>query len=275
MKESNIIGTSRKENSSIKAIKNSPNPHRHTLSSSNAKQEQKNSDNSTKVFINLLNAQNTSSENSHELCNKFKSSNLNCCGTSLNELDIINEIDDQSAKLKESLTNYLSMKKIDNTQTLKKVNNILINWLRDSPHELEYHKFSTEKKIRYSLRHKERHEAKIKVLESEIQQMMAKQSEIIKQLGDLFSNYEYNELEMDIERLSKSNDIRAGLSNRMSQRLEEMKMMLPIVKEKGELKQSIRSKLQQKINSERINQNINVTLHSLISYLKNIKRKIK
>ncbi|MBQ2504210.1 MAG: hypothetical protein II528_07795, partial [Lachnospiraceae bacterium] len=62
--------------------------------------------------------------------------------------------------------------------TLFKLRSILINWLKDSDQDLEYTKFMTEKKLKYLMKNKEKSEARIKVLDSELKVINARKEEL-------------------------------------------------------------------------------------------------
>ena len=113
-------------------------------------------------------------------------------------------------------TNTNNTNNLNNNYTLIKVRNLLVNWLKDE--EPIYNKYMTEKKIRYLLKQKDRLETRIKILDTEIQQIKVRKTELDLVLGDLYLNYEYEELKQEIERYENSYEIKAGKSSRMLER---------------------------------------------------------
>lgn len=189
----------------------------------------------------------------------------------------IKQMNENDKKLKESFQLYNNIvKKNEGTSlnTLFKIRTILINWLKDSDQDLEYSKFMTEKKIRYLLKNKEKMEGRIKVLEGELTTILDRKKELENILGDLYVNYEEDELKLDINRFENSYEVKSGKCTKTLEKLEEMKKMLPLVSEMGKIKESESQKSTEKKELERIIKSSNQTLMFLSNYYKNIKRKI-
>ena len=194
----------------------------------------------------------------------------------ISEYDI-KQMNENDKKLKESFQLYNNIvKKNEGTSlnTLFKIRTILINWLKESDQDLEYSKFMTEKKIRYLLKNKEKMEGRIKVLEGELTTILDRKKELENILGDLYVNYEEDELKLDINRFENSYEVKSGKCTKTLEKLEEMKKMLPFVGEMGKIKESESQKSTEKKELERIIKSSNQTLIFLSNYYKNIKRKI-
>ena len=189
----------------------------------------------------------------------------------------IKQMNENDKKLKESLQLYNNLVRKNegaSINTLFKIRTILINWLKDSDQDLEYSKFMTEKKIRYLLKNKEKMESRIKSLESDLVGITERKKELENILGDLYVNYEEDELKTDISRFENSYEIRSGKCSKTKEKLEEMKKMLPYVSEMGKVKENESQKSTEKKELERILKSSNQTLVFLSNYYKNIKKKI-
>lgn len=189
----------------------------------------------------------------------------------------IKQMNENDKKLKESLQLYNNLVRKNegaSINTLFKIRTILINWLKDSDQDLEYSKFMTEKKIRYLLKNKEKMESRIKALESDLVGITERKKELENILGDLYVNYEEDELKTDISRFENSYEIRSGKCSKTKEKLEEMKKMLPYVSEMGKVKENESQKSTEKKELERILKSSNQTLVFLSNYYKNIKKKI-
>ena len=189
----------------------------------------------------------------------------------------IKQMNENDKKLKESLQLYNNLVRKNEgagINTLFKIRTILINWLKDSDQDLEYSKFMTEKKIRYLLKNKEKMESRIKSLESDLVGITERKKELENILGDLYVNYEEDELKTDINRFENSYEIKSGKCSKTKEKLEEMKKMLPYVSEMGKVKENESQKSTEKKELERILKSSNQTLVFLSNYYKNIKKKI-
>ena len=188
-----------------------------------------------------------------------------------------NQLKENDKKLRDTLQAYNNInKKGDGSSlnTLFKLRSILINWLKDSDQDLEYTKFMTEKKLKYLMKNKEKSEARIKVLDSEIKALNARKEELEKTLGEIYSFYDEEGLKEDIKRFENSNEVKSGKFSKTLEQLETMKKMLPFVIEYGKVKDNRTKKHNEKKELEKIVKSSGQTLVFLSNYYKNIKRKI-
>lgn len=188
-----------------------------------------------------------------------------------------NQLKENDKKLRDTLQAYNNInKKGDGSSlnTLFKLRSILINWLKDSDQDLEYTKFMTEKKLKYLMKNKEKSEARIKVLDSEIKALNARKEELEKTLGEIYSFYDEEGLREDIKRFENSNEVKSGKFSKTLEQLETMKKMLPFVIEYGKVKDNRTKKHNEKKELEKIVKSSGQTLVFLSNYYKNIKKKI-
>jgi len=188
-----------------------------------------------------------------------------------------NQLKENDKKLRDTLQAYNNInKKGDGSSlnTLFKLRSILINWLKDSDQDLEYTKFMTEKKLKYLMKNKEKSEARIKVLDSEIKALNARKEELEKTLGEIYSFYDEEGLREDIKRFENSNEVKSGKFSKTLEQLETMKKMLPFVIEFGKVKDNRTKKHNEKKELEKIVKSSGQTLVFLSNYYKNIKKKI-
>ena len=193
------------------------------------------------------------------------------------ENDFIKQMKENDKKLKESLqiyNNIFRRNESTNVNSLLKLRSILINWLKDSDQDLVYSKFMTEKKIKYLLKNKEKMESRIKILDNELNSILNRKNELEQILGDLYINYDEEDLKNDIQRFEKSHEVKSGKQSKTLEKLLEMKKMLPYVIENGKIKENEIQKQNEKKELERINKSSNQTLIFLSNYYKNIKRKM-
>ena len=193
------------------------------------------------------------------------------------ENDFIKQMKENDKKLKESLqiyNNIFRRNESANVNSLLKLRNILINWLKDSDQDLVYSKFMTEKKIKYLLKNREKMESRIKILDNELNSISNRKNELEQILGDLYINYDEEDLKNDIERFEKSHEVKSGKQSKTLDKLLEMKKMLPYVIENGKNKENEIQKQNEKKELERIIKSSNQTLIFLSNYYKNIKRKM-
>jgi hypothetical protein len=193
------------------------------------------------------------------------------------ENDFIKQMKENDKKLKESLqiyNNIFRRNESTNVNSLLKLRSILINWLKDSDQDLVYSKFMTEKKIKYLLKNKEKMESRIKILDNELNSISNRKNELEQILGDLYINYDEEDLKNDIQRFEKSHEVKSGKQSKTLEKLLEMKKMLPYVIENGKIKENEIQKQNEKKELERINKSSNQTLIFLSNYYKNIKRKM-
>jgi hypothetical protein len=189
----------------------------------------------------------------------------------------LKEFIDNGNRLKELVQNLANTKKNAtlSTSSLNKVRTILLSWLKgeNDIDNLEYSSFITEKKIRYLLKNKEKMESRIKILENEINNIKTRMNELKVQLTDIYVHYDHTELKKDIERFENSVEIKNKLNQRMVEKLEEMKRMLPIVKEYTTLKEQDELKNNEKAEILKICKGSIQTLNLLSNYYKNLKKK--
>ena len=189
----------------------------------------------------------------------------------------LKEFIDNGNRLKELVQNLANTKKnvTLSTSSLNKVRTILLSWLKgeNDIDNLEYSSFITEKKIRYLLKNKEKMESRIKILENEIVNIKNRLNELKVQLTDIYIYYDHTELKKDIERFENSVEIKNKLNSRMMEKLEEMKRMLPIVKEYTSLKEQDELKNNEKAEIIKICKGSIQTLNLLSNYYKNLKKK--
>ena len=193
------------------------------------------------------------------------------------ENDFIKQMKENDKKLKESLqiyNNIFRRNESTNVNSLLKLRSILINWLKDSDQDLVYSKFMTEKKIKYLLKNREKMESRIKILDNELNSISNRKNELEQILGDLYINYDEEDLKNDIERFEKSHEVKSGKQSKTLDKLLEMKKMLPYVIENGKNKENEIQKQNEKKELERIIKSSNQTLIFLSNYYKNIKRKM-
>ena len=193
------------------------------------------------------------------------------------ENDFIKQMKENDKKLKESLqiyNNIFRRNESTNVNSLLKLRSILINWLKDSDQDLVYSKFMTEKKIKYLLKNKEKMESRIKILDNELNSISNRKNELEQILGDLYINYDEEDLKNDIQRFEKSHEVKSGKQSKTLEKLLDMKKMLPYVIENGKIKENEIQKQNEKKELERINKSSNQTLIFLSNYYKNIKRKM-
>ena len=193
------------------------------------------------------------------------------------ENDFIKQMKENDKKLKESLqiyNNIFRRNESANVNSLLKLRSILINWLKDSDQDLVYSKFMTEKKIKYLLKNREKMESRIKILDNELNSISNRKNELEQILGDLYINYDEEDLKNDIQRFEKSHEVKSGKQSKTLDKLLEMKKMLPYVIENGKIKENEIQKQNEKKELERIIKSSNQTLIFLSNYYKNIKRKM-
>ena len=191
--------------------------------------------------------------------------------------NFINQLKENVKKLRDTLQAYNNInKKGDGSSlnTLFKLRSILINWLKDSDQDLEYTKFMTEKKLKYLMKNKEKSEARIKVLDSELKALNARKKKKKKTLGEIYSFYDEEGLREDIKRFENSNEVKSGKFSKTLEQLETMKKMLPFVIEYGQVKENRTKKHNEKKELEKIVKSSGQTLVFLSNYYKNIKKKI-
>ena len=177
-------------------------------------------------------------------------------------------------RLKDSLQLYSTVVRKNEGSSigsLLKVRNVLVNWLKDS--ELEYTKFITGKKIKYLFKSRDKMENRIKCIDNELTCAVDKKKELETILGDLYMNYDEEDLKEDIARFENSHEIKSGKFNKSKEKLEEMKKMLPYVAELSKLKESETQKISEKKELSKIISNSNQTLAFLMNYYKNISKK--
>ena len=194
-----------------------------------------------------------------------------------NDENFYNQLKENDKKLRDNLQAYSNMyKKSDGASlnTLFKLRSILINWLKDSDQELEYTKFITEKKLKYLMKNKEKSEARIKVLDTEIKAINTRKEELEKILGEIYCFYDEEGLKEDIQRFENSNEVKSGKFSKTLEQLETMKKMLPYVSEYGKIKENKTKKYNEKKELEKIVKSSGQTLVFLNNYYKNIKKKI-
>jgi hypothetical protein len=163
-----------------------------------------------------------------------------------------------------------------NVNRLSRVKNVLMNWLKESEGDnLEYSKFEAEKKIKYILKNKERTEIRLKALDTDLNALRMKIKDLQTMIGDIYINYDVEEMTLEIQRFSNAYEVVNGKSPKMIAALEEMKEKLPFLKEYIKLKESEANKSQEKKESERILKNSMQTLYNLTNYHRNIKNKLK
>jgi hypothetical protein len=193
------------------------------------------------------------------------------------ENDFIKQMKENDKKLKESLqiyNNVFRRNENTNVNTLLKLRSILINWLKDSDQDLVYSKFMTEKKIKYLLKNKEKMESRIKTIENELNTILNKKNELEQILGDLYINYDEEDLKNDIQRFEHSHEVKSGKPSKTLDKLNEMKKMLPYVIENGKIKDNENNKINEKKELERVIKSSNQILIFLSNYYKYINRKM-
>lgn len=116
-------------------------------------------------------------------------------------------------------------------------------------------------------------ENRVKVLETEIINMKSRMNELKNLLTDIYVHYEYAELKKDIERFENSAEIKNKLNPRMVEKCEEMKRMLPLVKEYNNLKELEEVKTNEKAEIIKICKGSIQTLNLLSNYYKTLKKK--
>ena len=194
-----------------------------------------------------------------------------------NDENFYNQLKENDKKLKDTLQAYNNLNKKSegaSLNTLFKLRSILINWLKDSDQDLEYTKFMTEKKLKYLMKNKEKSEARIKVLDTEIKAINVRKEELEKILGEIYCFYDEEGLKEDIKRFENSNEVKSGKFSKTLEQLETMKKMLPYVSEYGKIKDSKTKKYNEKKELEKIVKSSGQTLVFLSNYYKNIKKKI-
>ena len=194
-----------------------------------------------------------------------------------NDDNFYNQLKESDKKLRDNLQAYNNInKKSDGASinTLYKLRSILINWLKDSDQDLEYTKFMTEKKLKYLMKNKEKSEARIKVLDSELKAINTRKEELEKILGEIYQFYDEEGLKDDIKRFENSNEVKSGKFSKTLEQLETMKKMLPYVIEYGKIKENRTKKHNEKKELEKIVKSSGQTLVFLSNYYKNIKKKI-
>ena len=193
------------------------------------------------------------------------------------EIITLKDYEENDKKLKEALFNYnhiIRKNEGGSINTLFKLRSTLLNWLKDSEQEIEYTRFLTAKKIRYMIKNKESLEIKHKNLESDLINIKNKLPEIENNLGDMYVNYEIDELKDEINSISQSYEVRNNISKMMVNKLKEMESKLPLVIEFNNLKQQETTKKAEKKEIEKILKGSNQTLISLTNYYKNLKLKL-
>ena len=189
-----------------------------------------------------------------------------------------NQLKENDKKLRDNLQAYNNInKKSDGASinTLLKVRSILINWLKDSDQNLEYSKFITEKKLRYLKKNREKSEARIKILDSELNALNTRKEELEKILGEIYCYYDEEGLKEDIKRFENSNEVKSGKFSKTLEQLETMKKMLPYVTEYGKIKDNRTKKYNEKKELEKIVKSSGQTLVFLNNYYNNIKKKME
>lgn len=205
------------------------------------------------------------------------SNNINNNDNNNKDDNFNNQLKENDKKLRDTLQAYNNINKkseVSSINTLFKLRSILINWLKDSDQDLEYTKFMTEKKLKYLMKNKEKSEARIKVLDSEIKALNARKEELEKTLGEIYSFYDEEGLREDIKRFENSNEVKSGKFSKTLEQLETMKKMLPFVIEYGKVKDDRIKKYNEKKELEKIVKSSGQTLVFLGNYYKNIKKKI-
>lgn len=194
-----------------------------------------------------------------------------------NSSNNLTEYEENEKKLKDIIQTYChTVRKNEGAgvNTLFKIRTVLLNWLKDSEQDnLEYTKFMTEKKIKYLLKNKEKMEAKVKLLESELNNLKTRKVEL-EPLLEEYASYETEELEQEIERFANSWEIRTGKSKKMMEMFEEKKKALPLLKEFNTIKEQEVLKTKEKNEMEKICKNSCQTLGFLSNYYKNLRKKI-
>lgn len=194
-----------------------------------------------------------------------------------NDDNFYNQLKESDKKLRDSLQTYNNINRKNDgasLNTLFKLRSILINWLKDSDQDLEYTKFMTEKKLKYLMKNKEKSEARIKVLDSELKAINVRKEELEKILGEIYCFYDEEGLKEDIKRFENSNEVKSGKFSKTLEQLETMRKMLPYVTEYGKIKDSKTKKYNEKKELEKIVKSSGQTLVFLNNYYKNIKKKI-
>ena len=141
------------------------------------------------------------------------SHSLTAPSAQISDENFYNQLKENDKKLKDTLQAYNNMNKKSegaSLNTLFKLRSILINWLKDSDQDLEYTKFMTEKKLKYLMKNKEKSEARIKVLDSEIKAINVRKEELEKILGEIYIYYDEEGLKEDIKRFENSNEVKSG-----------------------------------------------------------------
>ena len=95
-----------------------------------------------------------------------------------------------------------------------------------------------KKKIKYLLKNREKMESRIKILDNELNSISNRKNELEQILGDLYINYDEEDLKNDIERFEKSHEVKSGKQSKTLDKLLEMKKMLPYVIENGKIKEN-------------------------------------
>lgn len=188
-----------------------------------------------------------------------------------------NQLNDNDQRLKSSLLAYKNInKKNDGTSlnTLYQLRSILLNLLKDKEQNLEYSKFMTEKKLKFLMKNKEKSEARIKELETELKSVEIKKEELEKNLGEIYCFYDEEELKEDIKRFENSNEVKSGKFSKTLEQLETMKKMLPLVSEYGKIKDKNNKIINEKKELIKFIKNSSQTIATLNNYYKNIKKKI-
>lgn len=195
------------------------------------------------------------------------------------EEKFLEENEESEKKLKEKIALYSqTIRKNDgaSANTLFKIRSLLVNWLKDSEQDnLEYSKFMTEKKIKYLLKNKEGMESKMKFLEMELDNLKQRKIELESQIGNIYMNYELDDLETEITLFENCNEIRSGKPSRMLDQYEEMRRVYPLLKEYIQIKENENTKFKDKIEIEKIAKNSLETLGFLSNYYKNLRKKIQ
>lgn len=233
-----------------------------------------------KAFNNKVNDTGLTKEQNERLerYERYEEQVMNKLNDKTINLATIKDFEENEKKLKDSLSMFqMTIRKNEGAgiNTLFKVRSLLLNWLKDSENDnLEYTKFMTEKKMKYLLKNKEKIDNKTKALDIELFSLKNKKIELEGILGEIYITYETEELTKEINQFANSWEIRSGKSKKMLEKFEEMKRMLPIVKEFNQIKEQESNKLNEKKECEKILKGSNQTLGFLSNYYKNLRNKI-
>lgn len=183
----------------------------------------------------------------------------------------IKNFEDRDKRLKDLISALASTKKPEGSaySTLYSIRNSLVGWVKEN--ENDYNLFITEKKIKYLLKHKDRLEGIVKSLEPSIIRMQSRKEELDSKLGDLYCYYDYRELRMEIEKLENSYEIKQSKSKKAIEKLEEMKLKLPLVKEQNHIKYTLDLKSLELENAENNLASTFSNLKGVVKFYKSLK----